>query len=219
MISKAASAMLPDLPFLYVRDLRKDHNNRESILEIFKRARLLAPCLLVFDDLDGFLTHDNRTVFLNELDGFKSNEGLFVIASSNHPDKIDEALLRRPSRFDRVFHIGLPSLEERREYSRRLLSRSHLAARLAPDFDVEKIAEIVAQKSDGFTPAYLKEAFTSAALLRAHEGASVLDEHFEAALFAQIEELKKHLKRSKNPVVMTEMRASDEAIGLRRASE
>ena len=44
--------------------------------------------------MDGFVVNENRTVFLNEMDGFRNNEGLLIIASSNHPGKIDEALLR-----------------------------------------------------------------------------------------------------------------------------
>ncbi len=93
MVCKAAAAALPELPFLYVRDLREE-DHQEAIKAIFKRARRLAPCLLAFEDMDGLVTSENRTVFLNEMDGFQSNDGLLVIASSNHPGKIDEAMLK-----------------------------------------------------------------------------------------------------------------------------
>ena len=146
-------------------------NHADAVETIFERARKLSPCLLAFEDIDGLVTQGNRTVFLNELDGFQNNDGLLIIASSNHPGKIDEALLKRPSRFDRVFHIGLPALAERRTYCERLLSRSSLADRLSPELDIPVLAQTVAEWSDGFTPAYLKEVFVSAALRRAQAGA------------------------------------------------
>ena len=187
-----------------------------AIKEIFERARRMAPCILAFEDIDGLIGPENRTVFLNEIDGFRSNEGILTIASSNHPGRIDEALLKRPSRFDRVFHLGLPAREERVEYCLRVLNRSTLADKIAPEFDRQSLAEQVADKTDGFTPAYLKEAFTAAALQRAQSGAMILDEQFFAAVLSQVEELKQHLKRAKNPEAMGEMRAIDDTIGFRR---
>lgn len=215
MICKAVASATPELPFLYVRDIR-ERNQQDAIREVFRRARKLAPCVLAFEDVDGFICEGNRTVFLNEMDGFHSNDGLLVIASSNHPGKIDEALLKRPSRFDRVFHIGLPGEAERAEYSRRLLAKSSLTEHLEENFDREKLALEVAAKSDGFTPAYLKEAFTAAALQRAQSGAMILDEEFAAGVLAQIKVLKAHLKRLKNPDALAEMRSGDDVIGFRR---
>ncbi len=217
MVCKAVAAALPDLPFLYVRDLREDEK-KEAIEYIFKRARKLAPCILAFEDIDGFVneTSNNRTVFLNEMDGFQSNDGLLVIASSNHPGKIDEALLKRPSRFDRVFHIGLPRKPERIEYCRRILSRTQMSRRIADSLDREDLAHQVGDKTDGFTPAYLKEVFTSAALSRAQAGATVLDEDFATAVMAQVEELRAHLKRAKDPDALAAMNGGSEVVGFRR---
>jgi len=215
MVCKAAANALPDFRFLYVRDLR-ERNEKESIEAIFKRARKLAPCILTFEDLDGFITDDNRTVFLNEMDGFASNDGLLVIASSNHPGKIDEALLKRPSRFDRVFHLGLPEPPERRAFCEKILGRSSLASHLSPDLDVPDLCAKVAGKTDGFTPAYLKEAFTAAALHCAQEGIAPLDNRFADAVLSQVDELKAHLKKVKNPDALAEMRSGDDAIGFRR---
>ena len=211
MVCKAAAAALPDLPFLYVRSL----DGYNPIGQVFERARKLAPCILAFEDIDGLISAENRTVFLNEMDGFVSNEGLLIIASSNHPGKIDEALLKRPSRFDRVFHLGLPAKDERRAFCQHLLQRSSLSERLAPDFRSDELAEKVAEKTDGFTPAYLKEAFLSAALSRAHAGETWLDAAFFAAVLEQVEELKSHLKRLKDPDALAEMRSGNESIGFR----
>ena len=214
MICKAVAAALPDLPFLYVRDLQQ-RSHDDAIRLIFQRARQLAPCILAFEDLDGLVHEDNRTVFLNELDGFQNNEGLLVIASSNHPGRIDEALLKRPSRFDRVFHIGPPAPAERREFCLRLLSRSSLASRLAPSLDVAALAQSVAERTEGFTPAYLKEAFVSAALQRAQEGAAVLDSEFAEAVLQQVDELRSHLKRMDDPEALAELTASGSSLGFR----
>lgn len=219
MLCKAAAASLPDLRFLYVRDIQSDSrvNSQGGIQTIFERARKLAPCILAFEDIDGMVNPSNRSQFLNELDGFKNNNGLLIIASSNHPGKIDEALLKRPSRFDRVFHIGLPALAERREYCARLLSRSSLAAQMTPDLDTALLAQQVAERTEGFTPAYLKEVFVSAALRQAQEGTDALDARFAHCVLSQVEELRAYLQQVKDPDALGDFVTPDASpIGLRR---
>ena len=219
MIGKAVAATLPDLPFLYVRDLR-ERNQKDSLEAIFSRARKLAPCLLVLEDVDTLMTPTNRSVLLNELDGYESNNGVLVIASSNHPEKIDEAFLKRPSRFDRVFHIGLPEAAERAEFCRRVLSRSAFAARLVPGFDTEGLVVKIVERSKGFTPAYLKEALTGAALELAHRGhAETLGDTYADAVLAQVEELRRTMRRLSNPVALAEMTTGNSGIGLRRGDD
>jgi hypothetical protein len=210
MVCKAAAATHPEVPFLYVRDLR---TCRDGIAEIFARARKLAPCILAFEDVDGLINKENRTVFLNELDGFRNNDGLLIIASSNHPGQIDEALLKRPSRFDRVYHIGLPAVSERAEFFRRLLART---PELAAGFDSEAVCTAIAERTDGFTPAYLKEAFLSARLQMAQEGLTTLDESFGVALLEQVEALRGYLRKVKNPEALGDfVSANGTEIGFR----
>lgn len=218
MVCKAAAAALPELPFLYVRDFQRDMEQDRDVIEmIFERARKLAPCILAFEDIDGLVNEANRTVFLNELDGFHNNEGLLIIASSNHPGKIDEALLKRPSRFDRVFHLGLPGRVERREYCLRVLQGSALAERLDAGLNLEELALRVAERSDGFTPAYLKEVFTSAALERAQAGALVLDQQFADAVLAQVRQLRDFLRNMRDPELLAELngRGTERPLGFR----
>jgi len=214
MICRAAVSSLPELPLLYVRDMRERCG--DTCRDVFSRARNLAPCILAFEDIDGFIDGSNRTVFLNELDGMSNNDGVLVIASSNHPEKIDEALLKRPSRFDRVFHIGLPAPEERREFCRRLLSRSELAEHLDPSLDQEALARAVAQKTDAFTPAYLKEAFLAAALQRAHAGAIRLDREFADTVLRQVDELTALMKHLRKPEELAELVGADASMGFRK---
>lgn len=212
MVCKAAAKSHAEVPFLYVRDLTS-HRAQDALSSVFQRARRLAPCILAIEDMDGLIHKDNRTMFLNELDGFKNNDGLLIIASSNHPERIDEALLKRPSRFDRVYHIGLPEKAERTEYTRRLLAKCPMPI---SGLDFEELAGRVADATEGFTPAFLKEAFLSATLAAAQSGKSELGADFGDAVMEQVDLLKKYLKKARNPESFAEMLPSTGAeIGFR----
>lgn len=127
-----------------------------GIAMVFERARSLAPCVLVLEDLDALIGDHNRSFFLNELDGFAGNEGLAVIATTNHPERLDPSIIDRPSRFDRKFHFDFPGDEERAEYfalwNRTLEPELRLAEGEIPGL-VEKTA--------AFSYAYIKELFLS----------------------------------------------------------
>ena len=69
--------------------------------DVFDKAREMAPCLLVLEDLDSLINDRNRSFFLNQLDGIEGNDGLLVLTTTNHPERLDPALSDRPSRFDR----------------------------------------------------------------------------------------------------------------------
>lgn len=60
--------------------------------QIFQQARRYAPCYLVFEDLDTIVSEDVRSYFLNEVDGLKSNDGIFMIGSTNHLDRLDPGI-------------------------------------------------------------------------------------------------------------------------------
>jgi hypothetical protein len=200
MICKAAARSHTDVPFLYVRDMRSNRA-ADTLSSIFSRARRLAPCILAIEDMDGLIDRDNRTMFLNELDGFKNNDGLLIIATSNHPERIDEALLKRPSRFDRVYHIGVPERTERAEYSRRLLAKSPMPL---VGFETAELADRVADATEGFTPAFIKEAFLSAMLAAAQSGQTELGAAFGDAVLEQADLLRKYLKKARNPESLAE---------------
>lgn len=63
-----------------------------SISQIFSQARRYAPCYLVFEDLDSIVSDDVRSYFLNEVDGLKSNDGIFMVGSTNHLDRLDPGI-------------------------------------------------------------------------------------------------------------------------------
>lgn len=54
------------------------------IQAIFQKARQIAPCLLVLEDIDTIVTEVTRSYFFNEADGLGSNDGILMVASTNH---------------------------------------------------------------------------------------------------------------------------------------
>lgn len=103
------------------------------------------PKILVMEDVDG-LSERKRTELLNFLDGLKSLDKTFIIATTNHADKLDAALINRPSRFDRVYKIDLPNAEVRKALLKRFFPGTS-------DTELTKHA----RDTDGFSGAYFKE--------------------------------------------------------------
>ncbi|MDA0658809.1 MAG: ATP-binding protein [Planctomycetota bacterium] len=156
------------IPSLYVQSLTHSYFTSEDLLKsVFHRARQLRPCVLIFEDLDALVTEANRSFFLNQLDGFEKNVGLIVLATTNHPERIDPAILNRPSRFDRKYHFNLPELIERTAYLG--LWQVRLAAETGW---VKSQAEQLAIRTDGFSFAYLKELVVSSLLRWIHQSGS-----------------------------------------------
>lgn len=156
---------------LYVKSFRGRRSDvEEGISRVFARARRAAPCVVVLEDLDCLIGDDSRSVLLNELDGFVQNEGLLIIATTNHPEKIDRSLLDRPSRFDRKFHFSLPEPRERRRYLERWRSGLEPALRFS-----DETLQALIEGSSGFTFAYLKE-LTFGAMMAFIDADQTMDE-------------------------------------------
>ena len=146
-----------DKPCLYVKSLKSRYNtDHQNIRAIFKRARRTTPCILVLEDLDSLIDDKNRSFFLNELDGFAANTGIIVVATTNHPERLDVAIVERPSRFDRKYHFDLPAEPERRAY----IQAWNVALDVEMHLSEDTLAVIVEQ-TQGFSFAYLKELFVS----------------------------------------------------------
>lgn len=161
------------VPSLYVKNFDSCHGPKYSIRTIFSHARIMAPCLLVFEDLDSLVTNKTRSYFLNEVDGLESNDGILMIGSTNHLEKLDPAISKRPSRFDRKYHFRVPDFEERVLYAKfwmRKLEGSQLV-----EFP-EGLCEVVAELTEGFSFAYLKELFVIALLTIARDVVEDTDE-------------------------------------------
>ena len=99
--------------------------SEENLRQIFHRARQSAPAIIVFDELDSFaaargtytgsgVEHSMVNQMLTEMDGFNSEELVFVVGTTNFVEILDPALLR-PGRFEFHLHIPHPDADDRRE--------------------------------------------------------------------------------------------------------
>ncbi|KUJ70680.1 AAA family ATPase [Streptomyces albus subsp. albus] len=140
-------------------------NSERNLRELFATARRNAPCVVFLDELDALgakrsqLRHSGlRTTvnqLLTELDGVdgEANEGLFVLAATNHPWDVDPAL-RRPGRLDRTLLVLPPD-----EPAREAILRRHLKDRPVARIDLRKLVK----RTDGFSGADLRHLCESAA--------------------------------------------------------
>lgn len=99
--------------------------SEQNIRRVFVQARQSAPAIIVFDELDsiasarggsigdGGVGHSMVNQLLTELDGFRSNEMVFVVGTTNFPESLDPALLR-PGRFEFKLQIPWPDATDRR---------------------------------------------------------------------------------------------------------
>ncbi len=96
-----------------------------KVRDLFKQAEEKAPCIVFIDEIDtigkkrdggGLGGNDEREQTLNqlltEMDGFDGNKGVVILAATNRPESLDQALLR-PGRFDRRIPVELPDLKGR----------------------------------------------------------------------------------------------------------
>jgi cell division protease FtsH len=159
------------------------------VRDLFEQAKEKAPCIVFIDELDaigksragttGFVGgHDEREQTLNqllaEMDGFDSSKGVIIMAATNRPEVLDQALLR-PGRFDRQVVVDKPDLR-----GREAILRIHArGVTLAPSVDLG----VIAQRTPGFAGADLANIVNEAALLAARkERNSVEMSDFEEAI-------------------------------------
>src|SRR5271156_4092070 len=156
------------------------------VRDMFEQAKKNAPCIVFIDEIDAVGRqrgaglgggNDEREQTLNqllvEMDGFEGNEGVIVIAATNRPDVLDNALLR-PGRFDRQVVISNPDF-----IGREKILRVHVRkVPLAPDVDLK----VVARGTPGFSGADLMNLVNESALLAARRGKRVVTrQEFEDA--------------------------------------
>ncbi|KAF1834203.1 ATP-dependent Zn protease [Decorospora gaudefroyi] len=161
------------VPTLYVRTLSSFGGPEYALAQIFGKARQEAPCFLVFEDLDSIVSDSVRSYFLNEVDGLKANDGILMVGSTNHLDRLDPGIAKRPSRFDRKYYFPDPSYGQRVQYAKfwqgKLKDNKEVDF---PDELCEKIAEITSK----FSFAYMQEAFVATLLAMAARGGKNLTE-------------------------------------------
>ncbi|KAF9464375.1 P-loop containing nucleoside triphosphate hydrolase protein [Collybia nuda] len=163
-----------------------------AIADVFNKARQLAPCIIILEDLDSLINDGNRSFFLNQVDGLEGNDGLLIIGTTNHFDRLDPGLSTRPSRFDRKYKFDDPDREERALYAKYWQNKLKDNKKISfPDHLVNEIAEA----TERFSFAYLKEAFVSSlVILAGYEGDD--KPTFATMLKEQIKMLRKQLDKS-----------------------
>ena len=146
------------------------------VRDLFEQAKKHQPCIIFIDEIDAVGRqrgaglgggHDEREQTLNqllvEMDGFDVNTNIIVIAATNRPDILDNALLR-PGRFDRQIYINAPDVKGREQ----ILEVHAKNKKLDKDVDLK----ILAKRTPGFTGADLQNLLNESALLAARNNES-----------------------------------------------
>ena len=170
------------------------------VRDLFKQAREKAPCIIFIDEIDaigrargkGTFTggNDERESTLNqllvEMDGFSTDKGVILLAATNRPDVLDNALLR-PGRFDRQIGIDRPDLKGRAQIFVVHLKNITISKDINPD--------TLAEMTPGFAGAEIANVCNEAALIAARLGKDAVDmEDFNYALDKVIGGLEKKSK-------------------------
>jgi len=152
------------------------------IRSLFKQAREVKPCIIFIDEIDAIGKarggniavsggNDEREQTLNqillEMDGFKDNEGIIVLGSTNRPEILDKALLR-PGRFDRKIVVELPDKEGRKK----ILNVHSKNKQLDCSVKLEDIARV----TTGASGAELANIMNEAAIMAARDGRKIIQQ-------------------------------------------
>jgi AFG3 family protein len=149
------------------------------VRDLFKQAREKAPCIIFIDEIDAIgrargknvmMSNDERENTLNqllvEMDGFGTDLGIIILAATNRPDVLDNALLR-PGRFDRQITIDRPDL-----VGREAIFKVHLLPiKISEKLDIHKLAE----QTPGFAGADIANVCNEAALIAARKNKTAVD--------------------------------------------
>ena len=149
------------------------------VRDLFEQAKKHQPCIVFIDEIDAVGRqrgaglgggHDEREQTLNqllvEMDGFDGNTNIIILAATNRPDILDNALLR-PGRFDRQIMVSLPDVKGREQ----ILTVHAKGKPLDKDVDLK----VLAKRTPGFTGADLQSLLNEAALLAARRNKNVIN--------------------------------------------
>ena len=126
----------------------------EGFLTTIRKIEPKRPIIVILEDVDSIAgdTKYYTSLLLNMLDGLKQTQNIVYIATTNYPEKLEERFTNRPSRFDRRYHIDLPSPEVREAYFRHKISEKDLS---------DEEIKIWVQETAGMSLAHLKELVVS----------------------------------------------------------
>jgi cell division protease FtsH len=160
------------------------------VRDLFESARENRPSIIFIDEIDAVgrqrgaginMANDEREQTLNqllyEMDGFNNNEDVVVLAATNRRDVLDQALLR-PGRFDRIIRVPVPD-----KYSREKILDFYIKDKKTDkQFDIKAIAEL----TDGFSGAQLKNLINEAAILSARNNQTMIQEKYVFESFEKL---------------------------------
>ena len=142
-------------------DFMSLHRNMEGIFAV---ARKYSPTILILEDIDAlgitgqrdsFNTGGGMSTLLNCMDGIESNDGVITVATSNHPEHLDWALVNRPGRFDIRIDYHYPNTKALEE----ILSLKLSPYLCADNLDLNKIAK---EMPHGFTGSHIQDIVNQA---------------------------------------------------------
>ncbi|XWN35949.1 MAG: ATP-dependent zinc metalloprotease FtsH [Balneola sp.] len=170
------------------------------VRDLFKQAKEKAPCIIFIDEIDAIGrsrgkgqmpgSNDERENTLNsllvEMDGFATDSGVIILAATNRPDVLDNALLR-PGRFDRQISIDKPD-----KNGREAIFKVHLKPlKLSKEVESKKLSA----QTPGFAGAEIANVCNEAALIAARKNKKAVDmDDFESAIDRVIGGLEKKNK-------------------------
>ena len=172
------------------------------VRELFSLAKDKSPSIIFLDEidaigakrLDGSTSGDRevqRTLMqlLAELDGFDALEDVKIIAATNRPDILDDALLR-PGRFDRIITIPLPD-----EKGRKAILSLHISTMSAKRINLQRVVE----KTEGYSGAELKATCVEAGMIAIRDGRSSVSNDDLLQAVTRINEKKTNGGRTASP--------------------
>lgn len=113
-------------------------------LEIIRRVEPDRPLICILEDIDEMVAEHGEHELLALLDGETQISNVAFVATTNYPERLDKRLVNRPSRFDEIIKVGMPSAAARTVY---------LQSRLGEDVRIERWVK----DSEGFSVAHLRE--------------------------------------------------------------
>ncbi|MCY0849285.1 CDC48 family AAA ATPase [Sulfuracidifex metallicus] len=149
--------------------------SEKAIREIFRKARMYAPAVIFFDEIDALApmrgaSYDSGVTerlvnqLLAEMDGVEKLENVIIIAATNRPDILDPALLR-PGRFEKLLYVPPPDVTSRKD----ILKVHTRGIPLSGDTDLEEIAN----RTEGYTGADIAALVREAAMRAVRESMRV----------------------------------------------
>ena len=136
---------------------------RHDVKTAFKLARRLSPSLIIIEDIDTagtvsrkFTDHPILGEYLQAMDGMEPNNGIVILATTNHTENIDPAISDRPGRFDRIIEVPLPDKNQRKQIIQNLLRNMPTKVHTGKGIDS------IASKSKGLSGAWIREVVQTA---------------------------------------------------------